>query len=94
MGASASVPTIPKTLASSTETTRSDFELRGVTIDLFRAIVKEALQRNPDKSYWNMGRISAEVIGNHEILKPDCRFGFIDKEATLTFAADHPSLKC
>ena len=67
---------------------KSDFELRGVTIALFRSIVKEALERNSDKSYWNMGRISAELIGNHEILKPDCRFGIVDKDATLTFAAD------
>ena len=67
---------------------KNDFELRGVTIALFRAIVKEALKRNPDKSYWNMGRVSAELIGNHEILKPDCRFGVVDKDATLTFAAD------
>ena len=66
--------------------TKSDFELRGVTIALFRAIVKEALKRNPDKTYWNMGRVSAEMIGNHEILKPECRFGFVDKDATLTFA--------
>ena len=65
-----------------------DFELRGVTIALFRAIVQEALERNPDKTYWNMGRVSAEMIGNHEILKPDCRFGFVDKDKTLTFAAD------
>ena len=72
----------------SKQTTGSDFELRGITIALFRAIVKEALERNPDKTYWNMGRVSAELIGNHEILKPDCRFGFVDKDATLTYAAD------
>ena len=68
--------------------TKSEFELRGVTYTLFRAIVKEAVKRNPDKSYWNMGRVSAELIGNHEILRPDCRFGFVDKDSTLTFAAD------
>ena len=77
----------PDNLLSEQPTTRSDFELRGVTIALFRAIVQEALERNPDKNYWNMGRVSAELIGNHEILlKPDCRFGLVDKVATLTFA--------
>ena len=70
------------------QTTSGTFELRGVTIALFRAIVKEALERNSDRNYWNMGRVSAELIGNHEILKPDCRFGIVDKDATLTFAAD------
>ena len=57
-----------------------DFELRGVTIALFRAIAKEALDRNTDKRYWNIGRVSAELNGNHEILKSDCRFGIVDKE--------------
>ena len=39
---------------------KNDFELRGVTIALFRAVAKEALERNHDKSYWNMGRVSAD----------------------------------
>ena len=92
MGGGASVSSLPthpvKYMEDDPVIAKSDFELRGVTIALFRAIVKEALKRNPDKSYWNMGRVSAEMIGNHEILKPDCRFGFVDKDATLTFAAD------
>ena len=95
MGASASVSSLPTHPAAvkyvvddPVAKKTSDFELRGVAIALFRAIVKEALKRNPDKTYWNTGRVSAEMIGNHEILKPDCRFGFVDKDATLTFAAD------
>ena len=75
-------------LLEPTTSSSSSFELRGVTIALFRAIVQEGVERVPDYNYWNMGRVSAELIGNHEILKPECRFGFVDKDATLTFAAN------
>ena len=69
-------------------TEKGNFELRGVTIALFRAIAMEALERNPDKTYWDMGHVMAELIGSQEILNPDCRFGIVDKDATLTFSAD------
>ena len=66
---------------------RDYFELRGVIIDLFVAIRDEALRRNPDGQYWSMGRVSAEIIGNHEILKADCRWGHVDANQTLTYNA-------
>jgi hypothetical protein len=65
-----------------------DFETRGVSIKLFQAVKREALFINPDEGYWSMGRISAELIGNHEILKPGNRWGNVDKYKTLTFNDD------
>jgi hypothetical protein len=61
------------------------FELRGITIDVFRALREEALSRNPEKDYWTMARLSAFIVGNHEILKDDCRFGKVDPGLTLTY---------
>ena len=62
------------------------FEFRGIKIDVFRALREEALSRNPEKEFWNMGCFSANIVGNHEILKKDCRFGEVDPELTLTHA--------
>ena len=66
---------------------RDYFELRGVTIDLFVAVRDEALRRNPDGQYWSMGRVSAEIIGNHEILQWYPRWGHVDANQTLTYNA-------
>ena len=38
------------------------FELRGIKIDVFRALREEALSRNPEKEFWNMGCFSANVL--------------------------------
>ena len=59
----------------------------GVTIALFRAVRDQALVLNPDPSHWDMGRVSALVVGNHEILSTNNRFGAGEQEqqATLTF---------
>ena len=70
---------------SISESTVSDFEMRGVTLRLFQAIRKYALSLNSEKEYWNMGRISALIIGNHEILKENNRWGNVDPESTLTY---------
>merc|ERR1719197_1398063 len=34
-----------------------------------------------------MGRVSAEIIGNHEIVKANCRWGHVDAIQTLTYNA-------
>ena len=65
----------------------NDFELRGVTIALFRAVRDAALKINSDPNHWDMGRVSALVVGNHEILSEDNRFGagLQERNNTLTF---------
>ena len=71
-----------------------DFELRRVTIDVFLALRGEALRRNPHPKYWSMGRLSAEVMGNHEILKPNSRFRRIDSTSKLMYASRISSIDC
>ena len=61
------------------------FEKRGVSLALLTAVRDEALGRNPYKAHWSIGRVSAELVGNHELTKPDCRWGQINLEETLTF---------
>ena len=61
------------------------FETRGVNIKLLKAILALALEVNPDESFWTIGAISAFIVGNHEILREDCRWGKIDPECTLTY---------
>ena len=75
------------TLSKKSETTDEEFELRGVTIALFRAVRDQALKLNPDPNHWDMGRVSALVVGNHEILTANNRFGVGEQErdTTLTF---------
>ncbi len=53
---------------------------------MFQKLRELALQRNPDKMYWSMGRLSASIVGNHEILKENCRWGVVDPSLTLTHA--------
>jgi hypothetical protein len=62
------------------------FEYRGVTLKLLLAIKDEALSKNHDESFWSIGSISSIVIGNHEILKSDSRWGYVDPSTTCTFA--------
>ena len=62
-------------------------EKRGATLKLFQAYRKLALSRNSDPSYWTIARVSALINGNHEILKPNCRFGNVDPASTLTHDA-------
>ena len=77
------------------EKLRADnFELRGVTIDVFRSLRKEALRRNCDPDYWTMGRLSAELIGNHEIMEVDSRFGAVDPASTLTYRSRKSFIDC
>eukprot|EP01038_Epipyxis_sp_PR26KG_P014216 gene14216-19075_t len=67
------------------------FEKRGVKLQLLEAVCDVALQMNADVSYWSIGRIGAEVIGNHEIIPNlsnptwSCRWGVVDANSTLTF---------
>ena len=65
-----------------------DFEKRGVTFALFQALRDYALMINPDRTYWTIARVSAVLIGNHEILKPGHRFAadVSDPSTTLTFS--------
>ena len=62
-------------------------EKRGATLKLFQAYRKLTLSRNKDPSYWTIARVSALINGNHEILKPNCRFGNVDPATTLTHDA-------
>jgi hypothetical protein len=65
-----------------------NFEKRGVTYHLFEGVRDLALAMNNDPSYWTIGRISAYIIGNHEIVEQSCRFSPLpDKEKTLTYSA-------
>jgi tetratricopeptide (TPR) repeat protein len=70
---------------SISESTVSDLEMRGVTLRLFQAIRKHALSLNSEKGYWSMGRISAQIIGNHWILEGNNRWSYVDPGSTLTF---------
>ena len=54
--------------------TAGGFELRAVNIILLRAVSRYALTINPDPAYWTMARVSALLIGNHEILKDGNRW--------------------
>ena len=79
-------------LQTSSLSSFDNFEKRGVSIRFFRALLSKALSVNTDPEFWNMGRVSALLVGNHEILKPEsCRFGAVDPTTTLTFAS-HSSL--
>ena len=60
--------------------------MRGVKIDVLRALKQEAIRRNDWNIHWSIARVNAEVIGSFEVLLPDCRFGPIDPASTLTFA--------
>jgi hypothetical protein len=63
------------------------FEKRGVTLLLFQRVQAVALEMNPDPNYWDIGRIAAYVIGNHEIVEPNCRYNPLpDPEKTLTYS--------
>jgi tetratricopeptide (TPR) repeat protein len=64
----------------------SEVERRGVTLKLFQSFRRVALSINRDAKYWTIARVSAMINGNHEILKPNCRFGVVDPVSTLTFA--------
>ena len=64
-----------------------EFEKRGVSIALFRAVAALALERDATPGAWSIGAVSARLVGNHEVLKPDCRWGSVDLGATLTHAA-------
>ena len=54
-----------------------------------QAVRDEALKINPDETYWNMARVSAVLVGNHELLQANSRWAadHIDPSSTLTFAA-------
>ena len=47
-----------------------DFEKRGVTMKLLRAIKEDCLRINSDTEYWSIGRVSISRVGNHEIFYP------------------------
>ena len=66
----------------------SSFELRGVGIDLLRALVTLANGINPDPDYWTIGRVGALLVGNHEILAAGNRWGVDEGEAGEAAHAD------
>ena len=41
----------------------------------------------PSQGFWSIGRVSALINGNHEILDPASRWGAMDPSSTLTYAA-------
>jgi tetratricopeptide (TPR) repeat protein len=62
-------------------------EKRGVKVQLMRAICDVALNINADPTHWTMGRVSAVINGNHEILKADSRWAAdcVTPTSTLTY---------
>ena len=64
----------------------SDFEKRGVKLFLFEKIKEEAIKRNNSEGYWTIAKVSAEIIGNHEIFSEEGRFRHIDPNSTLTYS--------
>jgi tetratricopeptide (TPR) repeat protein len=65
--------------------TAHSFEKRGIRLSLFQSIRDYALNIKNEPSFWSMGCISALVIGNHEIIRKECRWGLVDPLDTLTF---------
>ena len=70
-----------------TDAEEEQFEKRGCSIALFRAVRDLAVERCGEEGYWSIGRLSALLVGNHEILKEGNRWGAVDVGATLTHAA-------
>lgn len=62
------------------------FEQRAVNYRLLKAVSRYALTINPGPAYWTMARVSALLIGNHEILKDGNRWTaeISDPSTTLT----------
>jgi hypothetical protein len=68
----------------------SGFEKRGVKLPLLQSLRDAALRRNSARSYWSLGRVSARLIGNHEILKQGNRWtaeSTLGPSSTLTFGS-------
>ena len=64
-----------------------EFEKRGVTIKLLQSVRDYAIGKNSTEGYWTIGRLSAVLNGNHEILKTGHRWGSdVVPEDTLTFS--------
>lgn len=80
-GASISVA---DTLAPSS---RSKFEKRGVSLRLLQCVRDFALSYNNSEEYWTIGRLSALIIGNHEILKADNRWGVTSDQVDATITS-------
>ena len=81
--------TIPSASSSSSSSrSASGFEKRGVTLLLLQRLRDCALSRDQTKGVWTIGRMNSLIIGNHEILKPGCRYGDnIDVASTITYAS-------
>ena len=62
-----------------------EFEKRGISIILLRAIRDLALVKNNNKDFWSIGAISAYMVGNHEVLKPDSRWKDVNVLNCLTY---------
>jgi tetratricopeptide (TPR) repeat protein len=65
----------------------SNFEKRGVSLRLLQSVRDFALSCNDSEEYWTIGRLSALIIGNHEILGVNNRWGVSSDQvdATLTY---------
>lgn len=63
---------------------REGFEKRGITLALLQRMRDLALKMNPSRGFWTIGRVSALLNGNHEILKVGNRWGAVDPRTTLT----------
>ena len=74
------------------------FEKRGVTIHLFQAIRRIALDINVEEGYWTIGRVGSLLVGNHEILKDNNRWNEdgnkIIPENTLTYGRRSSLINC
>jgi len=68
------------------ESSADVFEKRGITLSLLKSVRDFALSMNSTPGYWTIGKVSAFLNGNHEILSPNSRWGPMDPTKTLTFA--------
>lgn len=73
--------------ATALDGTGTSFEKRGVALRLFQTVRDLAIARDATEGVWTIGRVSALLVGNHEILKSTCRWGSdINTSETLTFS--------
>jgi len=66
----------------------SGFELRGVGVNLLRALEALADGINPGPDYWTIGRVGALLVGSLEILAAGNRWGVDEGEAGEAAHAD------
>jgi len=65
----------------------SRFEKRGVSLRLLQSVRDFALLYNDSEEYWTIGRLSALIIGNHEILGVNNRWGVSSDQVDKTLTS-------